>query len=662
MTVVASAPGSSFAPHSLAVPAAPPRVLVIDPVRERRESLRAVLHHEGCEVDILDKGDGASIAMHDIKPDLIVIHADLPDKPAPVICRELKETELGRMTPIVLSGEGARADALVARGLLAGADDFLTLDGRPLELRARIRVQLRNRRDREILVRVQVERDALRREARLDPLTGVLNRRSFESTLFSQLALREPFALMFLDVDHFKSVNDKFGHDVGDVVLQAVADRMRRSVRDGDTCARFGGEEFVILARTVTSDLAIQVADRHRRAIEALLFPQLQGRQVTVSIGVAVFDPAQPDPSPESLVARADHAVYEARRAGRNRVALASASPAAELEEALPPTSMARVSSAPVSQSPAHPAASAPPPWSEEPKTLVRGTAIDDGKDNPGIERTAIFSSPPNSKSPLETHLLAQLAKTRIAVPVLPDIATEALRMANDPKIGAAELSKIVDRSPQVGGRFISLANSAFYGRGAKMLSTHAAIVRLGLGGTRDLILQIVYEQSSSGLPRYHEQVARSLHRSVLAAITARTVCWELRQRYDHAYLAGLLHDIGESRIYRILADLPVPPEGTTEVEELVRRYHARAGAEVIAAWNLPADIAETCAMHHENDENPSLHVKVTMISDKLVDIVQSPSSNGVSSSDLERLAKLGIAEGRALALIQATREVAKAM
>jgi putative nucleotidyltransferase with HDIG domain len=245
---------------------------------------------------------------------------------------------------------------------------------------------------------------------------------------------------------------------------------------------------------------------------------------------------------------------------------------------------------------------------------------------------------------------------------VLPDIATEALRMANDPNVGAAQLAKIVDRSPQVGGRFISLANSAFYGRGAKMLSTHAAIVRLGLGGTRDLILQIVYEQSSSGLPRYHEQVARSLHRSVLAAITARTVCWELRQRYDHAYLAGLLHDIGESRIYRILADLPVPAEGTAEVEDLVRRYHARAGAEVITAWSLPADIAETCAMHHENDENPSLHVKVTMISDKLVDIVQSPSSNGVSSVDLERLAKLGIAEGRALALIQATREVAKAM
>jgi diguanylate cyclase (GGDEF)-like protein/putative nucleotidyltransferase with HDIG domain len=544
---------------------------------------------------------------------------------------------------------------------LAGADDFLTLDGRPLELRARIRVQLRNRRDREILVRVQVERDALRREARLDPLTGVLNRRSFESTLFSQLALREPFALMFLDVDHFKSVNDKFGHDVGDVVLQAVADRMRRSVRDGDTCARFGGEEFVILARTVTSDLAIQVADRHRRAIEALLFPQLLGRQVTVSIGVAVFDPAQPDPSPEALVARADHAVYEAKRAGRNRVVLASPNPAAELEEVLSPTSITRASAAPLGQSNANSGASAPPPWSEEPKTLVRGSAID-VKDNTGTERTAILSSPPNSKSPLETHLLTQLAKTRIAVPVLPDIATEALRMANDPKVGAAELAKIVDRSPQVGGRFISLANSAFYGRGAKMLSTHAAIVRLGLGGTRDLILQIVYEQSSSGLPRYHEQVARSLQRSVLAAITARTVCWELRQRYDHAYLAGLLHDIGESRIYRILADLPIPPEGTAAVEELVRRYHARAGAEVIAAWNLPADIAETCAMHHESDENPSLHVKVTMISDRLVEIVQAPSSNGVSSSDLDRLAKLGIAEGRALALIQATREVAKAM
>jgi putative nucleotidyltransferase with HDIG domain len=186
--------------------------------------------------------------------------------------------------------------------------------------------------------------------------------------------------------------------------------------------------------------------------------------------------------------------------------------------------------------------------------------------------------------------------------------------------------------------------------------------VRLGLGGSRDLILQIVYEQSSAGLPRYQEQVARSLSRSVLAAITARTVCWELRQKYDHAYLCGLLHDIGEARVYRILADLPVPADGMAHVEDLVRRYHPRAGAEVIAAWNLPPDVAEACAMHHEKEENPSLAVRITMISDILVGIVQAPSSNGVAATDLEQLAKLGIAEGRALALIQATREVAKAM
>jgi putative nucleotidyltransferase with HDIG domain len=305
-----------------------------------------------------------------------------------------------------------------------------------------------------------------------------------------------------------------------------------------------------------------------------------------------------------------------------------------------------------------------PPGFEDEPKTLVRGVNIIEAAPGPeaGKQTVILSSPPPGTMSVLEAHLQAQLAKKRVAVPVLPDIATEALRMANDPKAGAAQLSKIVDRSPQVGGRFISLANSAFYGRGAKMLSTHAAIVRLGLGGTRDLILQIVYEQSSAGLPRYHEQVARSLNRSVLTAITTRTVCWELKERYDHAYLCGLLHDIGESRVYRILADLPVPPDGLGQVEDLVRRYHQRAGAEVIQSWALPADVAEAAATHHDAIDNPSLPVRITMISDTLVDIVQAPASNGVSSTDLARLDKLGIVEGRALALIQATREVAKAM
>jgi len=638
MTLSAGAQVGSPAPTLGTVSDPKVRVLVIDPSADRRGRLRDRLAQEGYEVEELERGDGASIAMHATKPDLVVMCGELLDKPAHVICRELKETELGKLTPVVLIGDAAVADDRIAQGLLAGADDYLTGDRGPLELRARLRVQLRSRRDREILTGVQVERDALRREASLDPLTGVLNRRSFEATLYGQLALREPFALFFLDIDHFKSVNDTFGHDVGDVVLQAVAERLRRAVRGNDVCARLGGEEFVILARTVTTDLAVKVAERHRLGIEALLFPQLAGRRITISLGVAVFDPAQPDASPEALLQRADHAVYEAKRSGRNRVVLAPPVPPPDADEARDVPSIA--------------------PWTDEPKTLQRSIV------------QAVSSKPPisspgsrsESVSPLETHLQQQLANHRMAIPVLPDVATEALRMANDPNLGAMDLAKVVDRSPQVGGRFISLANSAFYGRGAKLASTQAAIARLGLGGTRDLILQIVCEQSTTGLPRYQQAVSRSMQRSVLAAVTARTVCWELKHRSDNAYLYGLLHDIGESRVYRILADVPPVADGLAEVEDLVQRYHARAGADVITAWNLPADIAEACAMHHETSENPSMPIRVTMISDVLVDIVQAPPANGVSSRHLERLAKLGIAEGRALALIQATREVAKAI
>jgi diguanylate cyclase (GGDEF)-like protein len=160
-----------------------------------------------------------------------------------------------------------------------------------------------------------------------DALTGVHNARYFRDQLAVELAWhtrhRQPLSLLMLDVDHFKDVNDRYGHVAGDVVLKGLADRCRDLVRAEDLFARYGGEEFACLLRQTPLDDARHVAERMRRTIEASRFElQLGGRQtgigVTVSIGVAEL--AGPSIMPERFVEAADRLLYRAKHAGRNRV------------------------------------------------------------------------------------------------------------------------------------------------------------------------------------------------------------------------------------------------------------------------------------------------------------------------------------------------------
>jgi diguanylate cyclase len=166
-------------------------------------------------------------------------------------------------------------------------------------------------------------------EALLDPLTGLKNRRAFERAV-SELMREEPgmagAALLLVDIDHFKGVNDTYGHLFGDKVLRAVAHVLQANIKGRDLVARLGGEEFGILFVKASADGALAVAEQIRGAvsqgrIRSVAGPELTGA-VTVSAGLAV---ATTDESLESLLERADGALYEAKRTGRNRVCVASA-------------------------------------------------------------------------------------------------------------------------------------------------------------------------------------------------------------------------------------------------------------------------------------------------------------------------------------------------
>jgi diguanylate cyclase (GGDEF)-like protein len=170
--------------------------------------------------------------------------------------------------------------------------------------------------------------EEMRRLATTDALTGLDNRRRFvqqlEDTLKRARRYREAFAVVLLDVDHFKAVNDRHGHRAGDRVLQAVADAMRAWVRDTDAVARIGGDEFAALLLQMDAAQATPVVERLRDAVQSLSIHEGDATlELAVSAGIAAYPAHGADA--EALLSRADGALYEAKRLGRNRVALAAA-------------------------------------------------------------------------------------------------------------------------------------------------------------------------------------------------------------------------------------------------------------------------------------------------------------------------------------------------
>lgn len=233
-----------------------------------------------------------------------------PSEPFPQSCALL---------PLVRRGEFLGALSLgsaeTTRFTLGMATDFLE------RLRQVLAVCLENTLNFELL----------RRTSLIDTLTGVNNRRFFEQRLKEEIdrAQRtgEPLACLFLDIDHFKRINDSFGHQSGDLVLAEVASQIRSQLRSQDVLARYGGEEFVALLSSADEQRAVEIAERIRRRIEVHQITDHNGQaiSVTLSIGIAEYDPHRVSPMTEAdqqrLLELADRALYEAKRDGRNRVA-----------------------------------------------------------------------------------------------------------------------------------------------------------------------------------------------------------------------------------------------------------------------------------------------------------------------------------------------------
>jgi two-component system cell cycle response regulator len=305
-------------------PSGPRRILVIDDDDAHRELLTRMLRAEGYEVEALPDGDRVIDRVRSSPPDLVLLDVVLPRITGLELCGELRMLEEARQTSIILMSAQSDGDdeENVIRGLLSGADDYVTTHGRLGELRARIRVQLRNRRDRELLQWAREQRATFRRAARCDALTGLANRRVAEEALDRAIASGAPFSVGLLDVDHFKRVNDTFGHAVGDMVLKEVARALRRSIGPVDLVARFGGEEFVVVA-VGGLEQGRGLAERLRRAVEeAAATGPIELPAVTISIGLS-GSWCGATPTVESVLKAADDALYRAKHEGRNRAIIA---------------------------------------------------------------------------------------------------------------------------------------------------------------------------------------------------------------------------------------------------------------------------------------------------------------------------------------------------
>lgn len=290
------------------------RILIVDDMMENVLVLNNILKEQH-EVLFALKGDKAIELAQTRAPDLILLDAVMPEMDGYTVCSTLKHDPLTADIPIIFIT--ALTDAQdETRALDIGAVDFISKPVNPSIVQARVRTHLTLKR----------QTDLLRRLTLSDGLTGIGNRRCFDEQYQREWRRcqrnQRSLSLMLIDVDHFKLYNDHYGHQAGDEALQRFGDLLSQTIqRSSDLAARYGGEEFVVLLSETDAEHAFVVARKIHRALADVAIPHQvspTANTITVSIGLASLVP-DADLAPESLLERADQALYRAKHSGRNR-------------------------------------------------------------------------------------------------------------------------------------------------------------------------------------------------------------------------------------------------------------------------------------------------------------------------------------------------------
>jgi two-component system cell cycle response regulator len=301
------------------------RALVVDDWDVGAQTVQNALSREGIVPGRARSEAEARVLTATIPFDLMVLSLSMIAEDPLRLASQLRACDTTQDIPLLLIAEPEQK-ARILRGFAIGANDWLLRPIDENELRVRARNQIRRKFYQD---RLRADLGAALEMALTDPLTQLYNQRYLMRHLRGLLATAQPgsIAVMMVDVDHFKRINDRYGHPVGDRALKAVAEALRNRTRVFDSVARYGGEEFVVVMPGTSATDAVGAAERLRAAIADTMFSPEPGVTcgLTVSIGVALNDAC--NGTAEMLLQVADRAMYQAKGLGRNRVEIAKQTP-----------------------------------------------------------------------------------------------------------------------------------------------------------------------------------------------------------------------------------------------------------------------------------------------------------------------------------------------
>jgi diguanylate cyclase (GGDEF)-like protein len=304
------------------------KILLVEDTKAQGSSTKGFLEVVGYDVVWVEDGMTAIKTAKSEKVDLILLDLVLPDIDGNEVCRWLRLSEDTRDIPIImLTAKGGTPDRVA--GLVAGADDYLPKPYNESELNARIYAALRTKALQDELKKKnrQLEDMLTQMEAMaiIDQLTGLFNRRRFEAVFSKEfkrsVRYKHPLGCLLIDVDEMEKVNAEFGQQAGDVVLKEISQLIQKNIRDVDTAARWGGEEFIVLIPNTVKEDALQAAARIMKATAGHVFSVLGEKKVTLSIGVAGI-PSDTIDTEEKLIQAAEEALKQAKAKGKNVVML----------------------------------------------------------------------------------------------------------------------------------------------------------------------------------------------------------------------------------------------------------------------------------------------------------------------------------------------------
>lgn len=294
-------------------------ILIVDDINQNLQVIGSMLDQVGYATTFALSGQQALDRLTKTKPDMILLDLMMPDLNGLQVCRILKDDPTYKDIPIIFLTASQEHRHLL-QAFEVGAVDYVTKPFNAPELLARVRTHLELKHTKDQLKESLMELEQI---ATTDPLTGVPNRRYLLAFAEKEISRARRYkcdlSLLIMDIDHFKQVNDTYGHAIGDDVLKLVAQTTVKGLRKEDCFGRFGGEEFVILLPHTETRFALEAAQRIRQTIADLSFT-VAGKQlsISVSIGIASYQPS--DCNLDALLKRADDALFEAKRRGRNRV------------------------------------------------------------------------------------------------------------------------------------------------------------------------------------------------------------------------------------------------------------------------------------------------------------------------------------------------------